>query len=918
MQAYPPATTDYASVGAQKVGVAFAVDNIPEDAASSETAPNYNRLFVGLCANNFRNHIQSGDVNKGQADNYTEAVLSESMLVYGMHVHRYQGDDAALLGIVIEPVAKGAIVDDVISHFDPEQKPPELSVRFSPRGTIEYANNGVLFHEADAPADTGTKLRPCVFFGRISQVEIENSKGTVDDPDEIESNQMQIGQLRWVFNDDFDSTAAAAIATRFGGVDDRNGAIEATAAANLKALTEAVDAEEAARKAEVSGEEKRAVRAEGDLAAKLNVEESGRLANDSAIRSDLADAVDSIAENAAAAEATRVKELGDNANADAGEKARAQKAEQTLTANLDAHDAANVESFAQRDATIATLQNELDAEEVARKKHINETKEELNEFIESVRNSAQAARGEQYTKVTDEREGAITGVQKELNSTDVKLTAADTAAAAVLNTVNKTLNAQDAGEKARAQKAEQTLTANLDAHDAANVESFAQRDATIATLQNELDAEEVARKKHINETKEELNEFIESVRNSAQAARGEQYTKVTDEREGAITGVQKELNSTDVKLTAADTAAAAVLNTVNKTLNAQDGALGDSLATAVGDSQAADAHLHVVVDNLTNAVAENHEAAANSLDVAITALDAFHTERVDNRTAEHREQFGNHSWYLSLLHNRSIATNEDVADLMAAMALADATLANATDLLRSNVERADEGLQNETERVEGELITFKLVTASQYSALVGQHEALKTRTASEVSRLEAALATARRDLEAVLNETNAQISVNAMDAEASRSVLASTQTEAEKELPTFLAVTAIVSTVVSILVSIIVSKCSGGGGGGGGSGGWDAGKYDSPDFVVNKAYDPASEGQDGEGHVDVDESTQHSSEREDGNRSSFADAGFVVDKDAKSFRRQSVKRINPLMLDESLVDGATEGYEGHASVVDAI
>ena len=791
MQAYPPATTDYASVGAQKVGVAFAVDNIPEDAASSETAPNYNRLFVGLCANNFRNHIQSGDVNKGQADNYTEAVLSESMLVYGMHVHRYQGDDAALLGIVIEPVAKGAIVDDVISHFDPEQKPPELSVRFSPRGTIEYANNGVLFHEADAPADTGTKLRPCVFFGRISQVEIENSKGTVDDPDEIESNQMQIGQLRWVFNDDFDSTAAAAIATRFGGVDDRNGAIEATAAANLKALTEAVDAEEAARKAEVSGEEKRAVRAEGDLAAKLNVEESGRLANDSAIRSDLADAVDSIAENAAAAEATRVKELGDNANA-------------------------------------------------------------------------------------------------------------------------------DAGEKARAQKAEQTLTANLDAHDAANVESFAQRDATIATLQNELDAEEVARKKHINETKEELNEFIESVRNSAQAARGEQYSKVTGEREGAITGVQKELNSTDVKLTAADTAAAAVLNTVNKTLNAQDGALGDSLATAVGDSQAADAHLHVVVDNLTNAVAENHEAAANSLDVAITALDAFHTERVDNRTAEHREQFGNHSWYLSLLHNRSIATNEDVADLMAAMALADATLANATDLLRSNVERADEGLQNETERVEGELITFKLVTASQYSALVGQHEALKTRTASEVSRLEAALATARRDLEAVLNETNAQISVNAMDAEASRSVLASTQTEAEKELPTFLAVTAIVSTVVSILVSIIVSKCSGGGGGGGGSGGWDAGKYDSPDFVVNKAYDPASEGQDGEGHVDVDESTQHSSEREDGNRSSFADAGFVVDKDAKSFRRQSVKRINPLMLDESLVDGATEGYEGHASVVDAI
>ena len=798
LQAYPPATKDYATVDAQKVGVAFAVDNIPQDSTSPQAAPNYNRLYVGLCANNFRDHIQSGDVEKGQADNYTEAVLSESMLVYGMHVHRYQGENSALLGIVVEPVAKGAIIDGVVSHFDPEQKPPEFSVRYSPRGTIEYASNGVVFHEAGAPADTGTKLRPCVFFGTIAYVEVENSKGSVDDPDEIELNQMQIGQMRWVFNDDFDSTAAAAIATRFDGVDSRNAAIEATAAANLKTLTEAVDAEEAARQAEVSSEKKRAIRAEGELVANLNGEESARLANDSAIRSDLAGAVDSIAGKAAAAEATRVKELGENAEADAAEKARAQKAEQTLAANLTAHDAANVKSFEQRDATIATLQGELDAEELARKKHVNETKEELNEFIANVR---------------------------------------DTAA-------------------------------------------------------SEL---------------------------------GTQYTQVTGERVAAIAGVQEELKSTEVKLTAADTAAAAVVNSVNTTLNAQDGALGDSLATAVGDSKAADAHLHVVVDNLTTAVAENHEAAANSLDVAITALDAFHTERVDNRTAEHREQFGNHSWYLSLLHNRSIATNDDVADLMAAMELADATLANATDLLRSNVERADEGLQNETERVEGELMTFKLVTAAKQSALLaeiavlrGQHVALKNSTASEVSRLEAALATARRELEAVLNETNTQISVNAMDAEASRSVLASTQTEAEKELPTFLAVTAIVSTVVSIVVSIIVSKCSGGGGDGG-----DAEKYSTPEFVANQAYDPGNGDQAGEGYLDVDESQQRYSEPGDGvtdgvadgrrKDPSFADAGFVADQDAKSFRRKSVHRENPLMLDE-----ATEGYESRASVVDAI
>ena len=139
---------------------------------------------------------------------------------------------------------------------------------------------------------------------------------------------------------------------------------------------------------------------------------------------------------------------------------------------------------------------------------------------------------------------------------------------------------------------------------------------------------------------------------------------------------------------------------------------------------------------------------------------------------------------------------------------------------------------------------------------------MKNDTSSEVLRLEAALAATRLELEAVLNETNNRVALNAMDAEASRSSLASAQTDAEKELPTFLAVTAIVSTLVSILISIIVGKCNRSGGGGGGDGS-DSGKYDSPHFVANKAYDPEDGVQGGgmahgaEGYMDVDESQEY-------------------------------------------------------------
>ena len=57
---------------------------------------------------------------------------------------------------------------------------------------------------------------------------------------------------------------------------------------------------------------------------------------------------------------------------------------------------------------------------------------------------------------------------------------------------------------------------------------------------------------------------------------------------------------------------------------------------------------------------------------------------------------------------------------MAAMELADETLANATDLLRADVARADRGLQNETERVEADLIGFKLKSASENAALAAE------------------------------------------------------------------------------------------------------------------------------------------------------------------------------------------------------
>ena len=236
---------------------------------------------------------------------------------------------------------------------------------------------------------------------------------------------------------------------------------------------------------------------------------------------------------------------------------------------------------------------------------------------------------------------------------DAAVDAIETAAAAAEATRVTELAenaAADDAEKTRAETAEQQLTDAASAHEAANAASFAARDATIEKVQEDLAAEEAAREKHVNETKADLDSYITSVKETAAADLGAQYGTVTSERKAAVAAVERKLNNTDEKLTAADKAAAVVLGTVNKTLNKQDTALGADLATAVGDSKAADAHLHIVVKNLTGQVADNHEAAANSLDLAITALDAFHTERVDNRTEEHRAQFGNHSWYEGQLY----------------------------------------------------------------------------------------------------------------------------------------------------------------------------------------------------------------------------------------------------------------------------
>jgi hypothetical protein len=107
-----------------------------------------------------------------------------------------------------------------------------------------------------------------------------------------------------------------------------------------------------------------------------------------------------------------------------------------------------------------------------------------------------------------------------------------------------------------------------------------------------------------------------------------------------------------------------------------------------------------------------------------------------------------------------------------------------------------------------------------------------------------------------------------------------------------------------------------------GTGGGEAKtKYDEPHFapasstVMNGAYNPngGGGGRDAasDGYLDVNESASAANPRH-----AFEDAGFVADEqgdgEARSFRRKSVHRTNPLMLD----DGEEQGGGNRSSEVD--
>jgi hypothetical protein len=510
----------------------------------------------------------------------------------------------------------------------------------------------------------------------------------VDDVNEKEFNQLILGRMRWVLDDDFDSVAIATIDASFDAVDARSTVIEATVAANLQTLTDAVATEAATRADAITDTNDALVANATALANSIASEAATRTAADDAGAAALAAAEQNTAALLADAETKRVAELKANADADGVESARATAAEQVVQTGLDAEINATNADFAARDVVAADLRADLTAE-------------------------------------TDERIAS-------LNSTKTK------------------------------------LEANIKENRA---EAVAERDALEQAL--------------------------------------------TNARNAAVDTLNALVDETDVRLSAVDAAALVHRKTLNASVIAADGVLAESIASERALSDAADAHASATVANLTVAVAENHAAAAESLSVAVTALDIYHTERVDNATAEHRASFADHLAYLQQLHNRSIATNEDVAALANATDLADAGLRNDTDVLRGQMLQANAGLTAEIGRVEAELFTTKLAAASERTELTAalatlqsEHDALKNNTATEVVRLEAALAATKAELAGTINRTQAQVRENEEVAASSMSAMQSGVDEDQGQLPTFLAVTAIISTIVSAIVSIMINKCT--------------------------------------------------------------------------------------------------------------
>jgi hypothetical protein len=205
--------------------------------------------------------------------------------------------------------------------------------------------------------------------------------------------------------------------------------------------------------------------------------------------------------------------------------------------------------------------------------------------------------------------------------------------------------------------------------------------------------------------------------------------------------------------------------------------------------------------------------------------------------------------------------------------------------------------------------------------------------------LDAALATSKAKLEAMLNATQQDVQSNEASAADAVLALQSGVDEDQQQLPTFLALTAIVSTIVSAIISILFAKCGGSGTGGSGEGGGGNGyvryatgsntaggrggmsskdEYDEPRFaaspagskgraappssarhVTNAAYDPTATanngvGTDNGGYLDVSDSGGAAAVNPP--RHQFADAGFVADRSGGggSFRPASVVRANPL------------------------
>ena len=123
----------------------------------------------------------------------------------------------------------------------------------------------------------------------------------INDIDEMERNQLALGGMRWIHDDDFNSTVIAAIDATFDAVGARNAKIEAAAVANLKTLTEAVDLEATTRAADVAATNGALVANATELKAAIATERTVSNNADAHISAVLANLTLAVADNHAAA-----------------------------------------------------------------------------------------------------------------------------------------------------------------------------------------------------------------------------------------------------------------------------------------------------------------------------------------------------------------------------------------------------------------------------------------------------------------------------------------------------------------------------------------------------------------------------------------------------------------------------------------